>query len=104
MKVAPAINSRWHSDRLEIFDDINIGVGPALGEKGLIVPVLSRVQTLSLQRLAAGLDGLIETARADNLTSPAARGGHCTLSNPGLSRSLFATPLLIPHPHEPKRH
>src|SRR5207245_11719809 len=27
MKVAPAINSRWHEDRLEIFDDVNIGVG-----------------------------------------------------------------------------
>ncbi|HEY0044320.1 MAG TPA: 2-oxo acid dehydrogenase subunit E2, partial [Allosphingosinicella sp.] len=25
MKVAPAINSRWHEDRLEIFDDVNIG-------------------------------------------------------------------------------
>jgi 2-oxoglutarate dehydrogenase E2 component (dihydrolipoamide succinyltransferase) len=34
MKVAPAINSRWHPDRLEIFDDINIGVGTALGSKG----------------------------------------------------------------------
>ena len=49
MKVAPAINSRWHDDRLELFDDINIGVGTALGEKGLIVPVLRKVQTLSLQ-------------------------------------------------------
>ena len=48
MKVAPGINSRWHSDRLEIFDDINIGVGTALGTKGLIVPVLHKVQTLSL--------------------------------------------------------
>jgi 2-oxoglutarate dehydrogenase E2 component (dihydrolipoamide succinyltransferase) len=29
MKVAPAINSRWHEDRLEIFDDVNVGVGTA---------------------------------------------------------------------------
>ena len=34
MKVAPAINSRWHADRLELYDDINIGVGTALGDEG----------------------------------------------------------------------
>ena len=34
MKVAPAINSRWHADRLELYDDINIGVGTALGQQG----------------------------------------------------------------------
>ncbi|HWH18780.1 MAG TPA: 2-oxo acid dehydrogenase subunit E2, partial [Allosphingosinicella sp.] len=66
MKVAPAINSRWHSDRLEIYDDINIGVGTALGEKGLIVPVLRKVQTLSLKGIAAGLDELVEKARKEN--------------------------------------
>jgi 2-oxoglutarate dehydrogenase E2 component (dihydrolipoamide succinyltransferase) len=60
MKVAPAINSRWHADRLEIFDDINIGVGTALGSKGLIVPVLRQAQRLSLQGIAAGLDELVE--------------------------------------------
>src|SRR3546814_15261016 len=90
MKVAPAINSRWHSDRLEIFDDINIGVGTALGEKGLIVPVLSRVQTLSLKGIAAGLDGLVEKARAENLTSADVKGGTFTISTHGVSASLFA--------------
>ncbi|HEY9553676.1 dihydrolipoamide acetyltransferase family protein [Allosphingosinicella sp.] len=98
MKVAPAINSRWHSDRLEIFDDINIGVGTALGEKGLIVPVLSRVQTLSLKGIAAGLDGLIEKARAENLTSADVKGGTFTISNHGVSGSLFATPIIINQP------
>ena len=44
MKAAPAINSRWHADRLELSTTINIGVGTALGSKGLIVPVLRKVQ------------------------------------------------------------
>src|SRR3546814_19359819 len=98
MKVAPAINSRWHSDRLEIFDDINIGVGTALGEQGLIVPVLSRVQTLSLTGIAAGLDGLIEKAPAENLTSADVKGGTSTLANPGVPGPLFATPQLASTP------
>ena len=98
MKVAPAINSRWHEDRLEIYDDINIGVGTALGEKGLIVPVLHRVQTLSLKEIAAGLDELIEKARAEKLTSADVKGGTFTISNHGVSGSLFASPIIINQP------
>jgi 2-oxoglutarate dehydrogenase E2 component (dihydrolipoamide succinyltransferase) len=98
MKVAPAINSRWHEDRLELFDDVNIGVGTALGEKGLIVPVLRRVQTLSLKGIAAGLEELIEKARREQLTAREVSGGTFTISNHGVSGSLFASPIIINQP------
>jgi 2-oxoglutarate dehydrogenase E2 component (dihydrolipoamide succinyltransferase) len=98
MKVAPAINSRWHEDRLELFDDVNIGVGTALGEKGLIVPVLRRVQTLNLKGIAAGLDELIEKARREQLTARDVSGGTFTISNHGVSGSLFAAPIIINQP------
>ncbi|WP_106639836.1 dihydrolipoamide acetyltransferase family protein [Allosphingosinicella vermicomposti] len=98
MKVAPAINSRWHDDRLEIYDDINIGVGTALGSKGLIVPVLRKIQTLSLQGVAAGLDALVEKARAEKLSSQDVKGGTFTISNHGVSGSLFASPIIINQP------
>ena len=98
MKVAPAINSRWHADRLELYDDVNIGVGTALGEKGLIVPVLRQVQRLSLKGIAAGLDELVEKARAEKLTPADIRGGTFTISNHGVSGSLFAAPIIINQP------
>jgi 2-oxoglutarate dehydrogenase E2 component (dihydrolipoamide succinyltransferase) len=98
MKVAPAINSRWHADRLELYDDINIGVGTALGTRGLIVPVLRKVQQLSLKGVAAGLDALIEKARQEKLTSADIKGGTFTLSNHGVSGSLFAAPIIINQP------
>jgi 2-oxoglutarate dehydrogenase E2 component (dihydrolipoamide succinyltransferase) len=98
MKVAPAINSRWHDDRLEIFDDINIGVGTALGEKGLIVPVLRKVQTLSLKGIAAGLEELVGKARNEQLTGKDVSGGTFTISNHGVSGSLFAAPIIIAQP------
>ena len=98
MKVAPAINSRWHDDRLELFDDINIGVGTALGEKGLIVPVLRSVETLSLKGIAAGLESLIDKARREQLTAKDVSGGTFTISNHGVSGSLFASPIIIARP------
>ncbi len=98
MKVAPEINSRWHSDRLEIFDNVHIGVGTALGTRGLIVPVLRDVQKLSLQGIAAGLDDLTSRARAEKLTGADVQGGTFTISNHGVSGSLFAAPIIINQP------
>jgi 2-oxoglutarate dehydrogenase E2 component (dihydrolipoamide succinyltransferase) len=98
MKVAPAINSRWHADKLELYDDINIGVGTALGTKGLIVPVVRKVQQLSLKGIAAQLEELIEKARGEKLTAADIKGGTFTISNHGVSGSLFATPIIINQP------
>ncbi|HEX2763191.1 MAG TPA: 2-oxo acid dehydrogenase subunit E2 [Allosphingosinicella sp.] len=98
MKAAPAINSRWYEDRLELFDDVDIGVGTALGDKGLIVPVLRRVQTLRLEEIALGLDALIEKARTERLTRDEVSGGTFTVSNHGVSGSLFAAPIIINRP------
>ncbi|HSI18040.1 MAG TPA: 2-oxo acid dehydrogenase subunit E2 [Sphingomonas sp.] len=98
MKVAPAINSRWHDDRLDIFEDINIGVGTALGEKGLVVPVVGQVQTLSLLGIATQLTDVTTRARDGKLTPADMRGGTFTISNHGVSGSLFASPIIIAQP------
>ena len=98
MAAAPAVNSRWHDDRLEIFDDINIGVGTALGDQGLVVPVIQRTQDLSLKGIAARLGDLTERARRKSLSPADMRGGTFTISNHGVSGSLFASPIIIMQP------
>src|SRR6185295_7445029 len=67
MKEVPVVNSRWHDEFLEVFDDVNIGVGTALGDSGLIVPVIHRAQELSLVQVAARLQDLTARARATKL-------------------------------------
>jgi len=98
MRAAPAINSRWHDDRLELFSDINIGVGTALGEKGLVVPVVHAAQDLSLSGIATRLQDLIKRARANKLAPGDMRGGTFSISNHGVSGSLFASPIIISQP------
>lgn len=98
MGVVPDINSRWHADRLEIFDDINIGVGTALGEKGLVVPVIRKAQHLSLSGIAAQLQDLTARARTGRLNPADVRGGTFTISNHGVSGSLIAAPIIINQP------
>jgi 2-oxoglutarate dehydrogenase E2 component (dihydrolipoamide succinyltransferase) len=98
MKAAPAINSRWYDDRLDIFDDVNVGIGTALGDKGLVVPVVSKCQELSLLGIAKRLTDMVDRARANKLAPADMRGGTFTISNHGVSGSLFATPIIISQP------
>jgi 2-oxoglutarate dehydrogenase E2 component (dihydrolipoamide succinyltransferase) len=98
MQEAPNVNARWHDDFLEVFEDANIGLGVALGEKGLIVPVIQKAQTLSLQDIARTLGDLTERARKNALKPADVQGGTFTISNHGVSGSLVATPIIINQP------
>jgi 2-oxoglutarate dehydrogenase E2 component (dihydrolipoamide succinyltransferase) len=98
MKAAPAVNGRWHDDYIDLYEDINIGIGTALGEKGLIVPVIRRAQTLSLLDIAKRLTELTEKARSGKLVQDDVRGGTFSISNHGVSGSLLASPIIINQP------
>jgi 2-oxoglutarate dehydrogenase E2 component (dihydrolipoamide succinyltransferase) len=98
MRAAPAVNGRWYDDRIDIYDDVNIGIGTALGEKGLIVPVIHRAQTLSLLDIAKRLTEMTEKARAGKLSQDDVRGGTFSISNHGVSGSLVAAPIIINQP------
>jgi 2-oxoglutarate dehydrogenase E2 component (dihydrolipoamide succinyltransferase) len=98
MSVAPAVNGRWRDDRIDIFEDVNIGIGAALGEKGLIVPVIHHAQTLSLLEIAQALTDLTARARDGKLAAEDVRGGTFSISNHGVSGSLLASPIIINQP------
>jgi 2-oxoglutarate dehydrogenase E2 component (dihydrolipoamide succinyltransferase) len=98
IQAVPTVNSRWHDDHLEIFPDINIGIGTALGDKGLVVPVVHRAQELSLLGIAERLTDITERARTNKLKPKDMQGGTFTISNHGVSGSLLATPIIINQP------
>jgi len=95
MAVAPAINGRWEGDRIAIGPTINIGVGTALGDKGLVVPVVKDAGALGLEAIGATLNDLTARARAGQLTGGDVSGGSFTISNHGVSGSLLASPIIL---------
>ena len=95
MTVAPAINGRWEKDRIAVSPTIDIGVGTALGEKGLVVPVVKDAGSLSLEQIGARLDELTRRARAGKLDRSDVSGGSFTISNHGVSGSLLAAPIIL---------
>jgi 2-oxoglutarate dehydrogenase E2 component (dihydrolipoamide succinyltransferase) len=98
IRAVPEANSRWTDTALEVFDSIHIGVGTALEEGGLVVPVLRDVQTRDLFETAQGLHDLVTRAREGRLVPTDVRGGTFTISNHGVSGSLVATPIIINQP------
>ncbi|MBP2233612.1 2-oxoglutarate dehydrogenase E2 component (dihydrolipoamide succinyltransferase) [Sinorhizobium kostiense] len=98
MRAVPEVNSRWHEDALEVFDDLNVGIGTALGGRGVIVPVIHQAQKLSLAEIAAKLQDLTARARTNALEPEDVKGGTFTISNHGVSGSLLAAPIIINQP------
>jgi len=92
------VNATFHREALELHPDINIGVGTALGDQGLIVPVIHRAQSLDLFELAQRLELLVAAARTGKLAAEDVRGGTFTISNHGVGGSLLAAPIIINQP------
>jgi len=93
LKAVPLVNSQWGEDKIWLKRELNIGMAVAL-EDGLIVPVIKRADEKSLLGLAREINDFAKRARAKALKAEEVQGGTFTLTNHGVSGSLFATPVI----------
>lgn len=91
----PRINSRLVEDRIEISDEINIGIAVALDE-GVVVPVLKNVEKKSIFEVNSSLEALIIKTRSKKLTLDHFQGGTFTISNLGMYCVKTFTPIINP--------
>jgi len=94
LKAYPLVNSSWSEDGVRIYNAINIGMAVALGDDGLIVPVIRNADNLSLLGIARVVNDLANRARARKLQPDEVKGGTFTITNHGVTGSLFATPII----------
>ena len=94
LKAYPVVNSSWSEAGILLHSQINIGMATSLGEEGLIVPVIKNADGLSLLGLARTINDLANRARAKKLQPDEVKGGTFTITNHGISGSLFATPVI----------
>jgi 2-oxoglutarate dehydrogenase E2 component (dihydrolipoamide succinyltransferase) len=116
LRAVPLVNSQWAEDgaggaaRIILKREINVGLAVALDAAalgtpaakgsgqgdggGLIVPVLRRADEKSLLGLAREINDLARRARSKSLKPEEVQGGTFTLTNHGVSGSLFATPII----------
>jgi 2-oxoglutarate dehydrogenase E2 component (dihydrolipoamide succinyltransferase) len=98
IRAVPEANSRWTDTALEIHEAVHMGIATAVEGVGLFVPVLRDAQARDLFATAQGLHDLVTRARSGRLTPADVRGGTFTISNHGVSGSLFAAPIIINQP------
>ncbi len=94
LRVFPNVNSSWSADGLMLHRNINIGMATSLGEEGLIVPVIKNADDLSLLGTARAVNDLANRARSKQLQPDEVSGGTFTITNHGVSGSLFAMPII----------
>jgi len=94
LKAYPQVNSSWSDEGLILHKVVNIGMATSLGEEGLIVPVIKSADNLSLLAMARSVNDLANRARSKKLQPDDVRGGTFTLTNHGISGSLFAFPVI----------
>jgi 2-oxoglutarate dehydrogenase E2 component (dihydrolipoamide succinyltransferase) len=94
LKEYPLVNASWTEEGILLHPEVNVGMATSLGEEGLIVPVLRRADELSLMGVARAVNDLSERARTKKLLPEEVRGGTFTLTNHGISGSLFAMPII----------
>ncbi|MGB0930880.1 MAG: 2-oxoglutarate dehydrogenase complex dihydrolipoyllysine-residue succinyltransferase [Chitinophagales bacterium] len=93
----PLVNGYIDTEAGEIeyhdFVDISIAVSTP---RGLVVPVLRNVETMTLEQIEKGIKALALKGRDGKLTMDEMTGGTFTISNGGIFGSLNSTPIINP--------
>ncbi len=89
----PTLNSQWTDEGVYLHHAVHVGMAVALDD-GLIVPVIKNAEQLSLMGLAQKVNDLAVRARNKQLSPDEVAGGTITITNHGVSGSLFATPII----------
>jgi pyruvate dehydrogenase E2 component (dihydrolipoamide acetyltransferase) len=79
----PILNSQFDGDKIQMLDEINIGVATALDD-GLIVPVVHHTDKKSIGTISDEIRDLSERARSGKLQADDLSNGTFTISNLGM--------------------
>ena len=95
LKLNPKINSQIDGDEIlhPSYVDISVAVQ---SPKGLMVPVIRNVDTLSLAEVESELKRLADKALSNRISMDEMTGGTFTLTNGGVFGSMMSTPLINP--------
>jgi 2-oxoglutarate dehydrogenase E2 component (dihydrolipoamide succinyltransferase) len=93
LRAHPYLNAQWKDEGIYLHNTVNVGIAVALDD-GLIVPVIKNAQDLNLLGLARAVNDLATRARGKQLKPDEVQGGTFTITNHGVSGSLFATPII----------
>jgi 2-oxoisovalerate dehydrogenase E2 component (dihydrolipoyl transacylase) len=96
LRTVPSVNSSWTDQGLIRHRELNLGYAVALGEDGLIVPVIRDADGKSLAGLMRSIRDVVDRAKARRLTLDDLSGGTFTLNNTGPLGTIVSSPIVPP--------
>ncbi len=95
LQAVPAVNARIEGDAIVYrrYCDIGIAVG---GGKGLVVPVLRDVESMTFADIERSIADFASRARRNKITLSELQGGTFTITNGGIYGSMLSTPIVNP--------
>mgnify|MGYP003393349837 CR=1 FL=1 len=91
----PSVNAQIEGDEVVYNKNVHLSIAVST-ERGLVVPVLRRVNQLSFSQIEKGIAELAERARLGKLGIEDMMGGTFTVTNGGVFGSMLSTPILNP--------
>lgn len=94
LEAFPYVNCSLDGKKIILKKHVNLGCAVALGNTGLIVPVIKRAEEKNLVGLARSLNDLALRARSKKLVPDDVAGGTFTVTNPGVFGTIIGTPII----------
>jgi 2-oxoisovalerate dehydrogenase E2 component (dihydrolipoyl transacylase) len=96
LRTVPQVNTSWTDQGLMLHKEINLGYAVALGEDGLLVPVIRDADGKSLAGLMRSIRDVVDRAKARRLMLDDLTGGTFTLNNTGPLGTIVSSPIVPP--------
>ena len=96
VRAVPQVNASWTDQGLMLHREINLGYAVALGEEGLIVPVIRDADGKSIAGLMRSIRDVVDRAKGRRLTMDDLTGGTFTLNNTGPLGTIVSSPIVPP--------
>jgi 2-oxoglutarate dehydrogenase E2 component (dihydrolipoamide succinyltransferase) len=90
----PVLNASVEGDKIVIKKDHHVGIAVAIGQKGLLAPVIRNAGDYNVVGLARKAANMAERARNKELQPDELQGGTFTVTNIGSLGSLMGTPII----------
>jgi 2-oxoglutarate dehydrogenase E2 component (dihydrolipoamide succinyltransferase) len=91
----PRVNGQIDGDDIIYHNYVNLGIAVST-DRGLAVPVLRHVESMSFSRIESEIKRLAAATRDGKLSLEELSGGTFTITNGGIFGSLLSTPILNP--------
>jgi 2-oxoisovalerate dehydrogenase E2 component (dihydrolipoyl transacylase) len=96
LRAVPLVNASWTDQGIVLRGAVNVGYAVALGDEGLVVPVIKAADEKSIAGLMRSIRDVVDRAKAKKLTFDDFSGGTFTVNNTGPLGTIVSSPIVPP--------